>query len=105
MIPKEELQYLKLEIFDKIGDTLPSNYIDAVWRGFNRLFPGDTTPRPCGCSSGGRYWAEIIKRCRVELDRLLAEPIVEEKQVEENVATPKNDITFRPSKKKGKKAE
>lgn len=96
-IPLGELQYLKHEIFDKIGDTLPSNYIDAVWRGFTRLFPNDTTPRPCGCSSGGKYWAEIIKRCRVELDRLLAEV---------DLDTPKNDITFRePKKGKRKSAE
>ena len=72
-IPKSELVYLKTQIFDHITTSLPSNYIDAVWRGFTILFPGDNTIRPCGCSSGGRYWNEIINRCKAELERLLAE--------------------------------
>jgi hypothetical protein len=72
-IPKSELLYLKTQIFDHLTDTLPSNYIDAVWRGFTTLFPNDPTPRPCGCSSGGKYWGEIIKRSKAELERLLNE--------------------------------
>ena len=76
-IPQTELIYLKTQIFDHITTSLPSNYIDAVWRGFTMLFPNDNTIRPCGCSSGAKYWNEIINRCKAELDRLLAEADLE----------------------------
>ena len=88
-IPKSELLYLKTQIFDHLTDTLPSNYIDAVWRGFTTLFPGDPTPRPCGCSSGGKYWGEIIKRSKAELERLLNEVDLEIQNEGINLPKPK----------------
>ena len=93
-IPKSELLYLKTQIFDHLTDTLPSNYIDAVWRGFTTLFPNDPTPRPCGCSSGGKYWGEIIKRSKAELERLLNEVDLE---------TQNEDINLSKSSKSRKK--
>jgi len=104
-IPHEELIYIKTQILDKIKDSLPTDMADAVWNAFKRVFPNDGMSRPCSCSSAGKYWGEIIKRTKEEVERLLAEPVVEEKQVEENLDIVTKDITFRPSKKKGKKAE
>ena len=99
MIPKEELIYIKTQILDKIKDSLPTDMADAVFKAFKRLFPQDTMSQPCTCSSAAKYWKQIIDRSRVELDRLLAEPIVEE-----NVVASKNDITFRESKKTKRKS-
>ena len=89
-IPHEELIYIKTQILDKIKDSLPTDMADAVFKAFKRLFPQDTMSQPCTCSSAAKYWKQIIDRSRVELDRLLAEPIVEE-----NVVASKNDIKFR----------
>ena len=99
MIPKEELIYIKTQILDKINDSLPTDMADAVFKAFKRLFPQDTMSQPCTCSSAAKYWKQIIDRSRVELDRLLAEPIVEE-----NVVASKNDITFREPKKTKRKS-
>ena len=99
MIPKEELIYIKTQILDKIKDSLPTDMADAVFKAFKRLFPQDTMSQPCTCSSAAKYWKQIIDRSRVELDRLLAEPIVEE-----NVVASKNDITLREPKKTKRKS-
>ena len=107
MIPKDELLYIKLEILDKIKDTLPTDKADAVWNAYKRLFPEDNQPRPCTCSSAGKYWNDFIKRSREKVTELLAEydkPKVEEKTVEENLVESKNDIIFAPSKK-GRKSK
>ena len=105
MIPKDELLYIKLEILDPIKDTLPTDKIDAVWNAYQRLFPEDKNPRPCSCSSAGKYWNDFIKRSREKVIELLAEydkPKVEEKTIEEDLAVSKNDIIFAPSKKSRK---
>ena len=102
-IPHEELIYIKTQILDKIKDSLPTDMADAVFKAFKRLFPQDTMSQPCTCSSAAKYWREIIDGSRNEVTRLLAEPVVEEKQVEENLVTSKNDITFAPERKKKNK--
>ena len=99
-IPKDELLYLKIEILDKIGQTLDTRFTDAVWNGFRRLFPTDTMNRPCSCGSAGKYWAQIIERSRVEVSKLLAEY---ENEVKVDLVKPEDSITFTPSKKSKKK--
>ena len=95
-IPYEELMYLKLEIFDKIRDSLPTDLANPIFTAFKRLYPTDTMSQPCTCSSAGRYWKDIIDRSRVEI----------EKQMAEHLATPKEDINVTPAKKgKRKSAE
>lgn len=102
-IPHEELIYIKTQILDKINEQLSTDMLDAVWNAFKRLFPNDGMSRPCSCSSAGKYWREIVDRSRNEVTKLLAEPVVEEKQVEEDLVTSKNDITFAPERKKKNK--
>jgi len=100
MIPKDELLYIKLEILDPIKDTLPTDKIDAVWNAYQRLFPEDKNPRPCSCSSAGKYWNDFIKRSKEKIEILLAEY----DKPKEDLVEPKDDITF-TSAKKGRKVK
>jgi len=106
-IPYDELVYIKTQILDPIGDTLPTDKANAVFKSYQRLFPDDKQPQPCTCSSASKYWAEFIKRSREKVTELLAEynkPKIEEKTIEENLVESKNDIIFAPSKK-GRKSK
>lgn len=94
-IPYDELVYIKTQIFDKIHDTLPTDMANATFTAFKRLFPQDTMSQPCTCSSAGKYWGEIIKRSKEELEKQLAEYLVAQEE----------DVNLSKSKKSRKKTE
>jgi len=94
-IPYDELVYIKTQILDPIRDTLPTDKIDAVWNAYQRLFPEDKNPKPCSCSSSGKYWADFIKRSKEKIEILL----VEYQTPKEDLVEPKDDIIFTPAKK------
>lgn len=62
MLSEVELNELK-EVLENITTHIPENKAVYVWDTYTKI-SGDKGPRPCMCSSAGKYWKAAVDELR-----------------------------------------
>lgn len=62
MIEGQELQHLK-DTLESITTHIPEHQAGFIWDMYTKI-EGDRGPRPCMCSSAGKYWKQAVDSLR-----------------------------------------